>query len=76
MEFNGYYININKEHGESYKSYLDRVHFISSNIDNYVNNTDELINKSVIYRSIKYLHCKYDKNIHDEITILSKRINI
>ena len=76
MELNGYYINIHKEYGESGKSYLYRLYFIGSNIYNFVNNIEELINKSIIYRSIKYLNCKYDKNVHDEITILSKRINI
>lgn len=76
MEFDGYYINVNKENGESYKSYLDRLYFIGLNIKDFKNNHEKLINKSILYRSIKYLNCKYDQDIHDEIKLLSININI
>lgn len=76
MEINGYYINVNKENGESNKSYFDRLYFIGYNIEKFIDNKEELINKSLIYRSIKYLKCKYEQNIHDEINILSEKINV
>ena len=76
MEINGYYININKEIGESYQSYLERCIFIGMNLKNNSLSREEIIKKSKFYRSIKFLGCKYNQKIHEDVDKLSKNANL
>lgn len=76
MEYNGYFIDIKKDLGESQKMYIDRCNFIANNLDDNSINPEDLINYSNIFKSIKYLGCEFNDEIYKKIKKLSEKANI
>jgi hypothetical protein len=63
---NSQLIFIDQSPSESDEMFYDRVNFITKN---YQKNKDlnMIINMSKIYSNIKYKHCTYDDDIHNEL---------
>lgn len=57
---------------ESYQNYLERTYFIMNNLKSGKYDIDELIQKSLIYYSIKVLGCGYVKDTENCIRDMSK----
>jgi len=70
------FIDIKREECESFQNYMERCYFIINNLRTGKFNLEELINKSLFFRSIKIFKCSYSKQIMEEISTLSKNAGI
>ena len=76
MEFkkNNKSIILYKDKYESNDMFLDRGWFIISQRYNNNYQYDEIMKMSKLYVNIKYLNCKYDKDIMNKINFLEKNM--
>lgn len=61
---------LEKEKSESREQFYERVWLIVNNFEKYSDNIDKLICLSKIWSNVKYLNCRYDVKLMDEINSL------
>ena len=76
---NGNFCVIEKDEYEPFEHYYERCNFIVSQINNGHYTDDITYSQYVIYSkiwlNIKYLGCEYDKDIHDIIDVMTKKLS-
>lgn len=73
MLSSGYkFIEIPRMDCESFQDYLERSYFVINNLKSRKYSYDVLLEKSLLYHSIKVLKCNYSPKSMDEIKEMSK----
>lgn len=70
---------ISKNEEETFENFLERGNFIVNQYPKDIKEYNKSILYSFIYINVKYLHCKYDEKILDELNKMIKncvKINI
>lgn len=64
------FIDIKREECESFQDYMERCYFIINNLRMGNHTLEYLTDKSLVFRSMKILNCKYNSQISNEINDL------
>jgi len=73
MLSSGYkFIEIPRMDCESFQDYLERSYFVINNLKSRKYTYDVLLEKSLLYHSIKVLKCNYSSKSMDQIKEMSK----
>jgi hypothetical protein len=75
FENNGYYYNINKDIYEPDDLYYKRVWFIIKLKPKNINELNNYIHYSILWKNIKFLGCVYNEQIHSKIQELEINID-
>ena len=74
IEYNGCIYNIPKENYESNNLYLERLWFVAKQEPNNYESYKKTIEYSKLWKNIKYLNCKYSKDILTKVKDYEKNL--
>ena len=65
-------VELNRLECESFQDYLERIYFVINNLKFGKYDFENLVEKSLLFYSVKVLKCKYDISTMDELQNMCK----
>ena len=68
VDYNGISYTIPRDIYESDNIYFQRIWFVAKQEPRTKKQLDECIYNSILWKNIKFMHCKYSDDVHTKIT--------